>query len=420
MASNKNTRRASGTGSIHKKTVMRNGTAYTFWEAQVTVGSDPGTGKRIRKTFTGKTQKEVREKMQEAAAAVQNGTYFEPSKMTVGEWLDLWLAEYCGDKKYLTQKHYKAQVEQHIKPALGAVKLGKLTAPQIQKFYNTLGKTGRTVKKKDKKTGKITVTHEPLATKSIRNIHGIFTKALHVAVNVGYLQINPADRVTLPRVEKKEIHPLTDAEVSAFYAEAQKDEYRYLLQILPFTGLRESEAIGLTWDCIDFDAQTITIKQQLVKKPKADGGVGLAETKNSKIRVIKPAPTVMQLLKQRERQQMGQRLKAGELWEGWQNEKERKTALVFTTLTGSYLSPQTVYIHCKKLFDRIGAEDHTVHDLRHSYAVLSLQNGDNVKTVQGNLGHATASFTLDVYGHVSERMKDDSAARMEAYIAKMA
>ena len=57
-----------------------------------------------------------------------------------------------------------------------------------------------------------------------------------------------------------------------------------------------------------------------------------------------------------------------------------------------------------------------VHDLRHTFAVLSLQNGDDVKTVQTNLGHATAAFTLDVYGHVSQRMKDESAARMQAYI----
>ena len=61
-----------------------------------------------------------------------------------------------------------------------------------------------------------------------------------------------------------------------------------------------------------------------------------------------------------------------------------------------------------------------MHDLRRTYAVLSLQNGDDVKTVQGNLGHATAAFTLDVYGHVSERMKDESAARMQEYIDNMA
>lgn len=417
---NKPTRRAQGTGSIYKKTVTRKGQEYTYWEAQITVGSDPGTGRQVRKTFTGKTQKEVREKMQAAAVAVQNGDYFEPAKMTVGAWLDIWLKDYTGDKKYLTVKHYTAQIETHIRPALGAVKLGKLTTPQIQSFYNELGRTGHRIEEKDKKTGKVTVTFEPLSTKSIRNIHGILTKALHTAVAVGYIKSNPADRVTLPRVEKKEIHPLDDEQVAAFYKAAGNDEYCYLLRLIPFTGLREAEAMGLTWDCVDFDAGTLKINKQLVKRPNAAGGFTLAETKNSKIRIVKLAPSVMQLLKQREREQIEQRFQAGDLWEGWKNEPERKTALVFTTLTGGNLSPQTVYNHCKKVLESIGAGDRCVHDLRHTYAVLSLQNGDDIKTVQSNLGHATAAFTLDVYGHVSERMKDDSAARVERYMAEMA
>ena len=79
-----------------------------------------------------------------------------------------------------------------------------------------------------------------------------------------------------------------------------------------------------------------------------------------------------------------------------------------------------MYLHYKKLAAQIGAPDSRVHDLRHTFAVLSLQNGDDVKTVQGNLGHATAAFTLDVYGHVSEKMKEDSSARMEGYIRSIA
>lgn len=396
----KSNRAAQGAGTIRKKTVTRNGTPYTYWEARVTLGRDAGTGKQIQKSIYGKTQKEVREKMQAAAVALNNDEYFEPSRMTVGRWLDIWLSEYCGDKKYLTQKHYRAQCEAHIKPCLGAVKLAELTAPQIQAFYNRLG--------------------NDLAPKSIRNIHGILTKALSVAVDVEYLRLNPAERVTLPRVEKKEIHPLDDAQVAAFYKAAGEDEYCYLLRLIPFTGLREGEALGLTWDCVDFEAGALKINKQLVKRPIADGGFTLAETKNSKTRIIKPAPAVMQLLKDRQRQQIEQRLQAGELWQGWQSEKERKTALVFTTAAGGNLSPQTVYNHCKKVLQKIGAGDRCVHDLRHTYAVLSLQNGDDVKTVQGNLGHATAAFTLDVYGHVSERMKDESAARMQEYIDNMA
>lgn len=416
----KEVRRAKGTGTIYKRTKTKNGKKYEFWESQVTLGYDPGSGKQVRKTFTGKTQKEVREKMQAAAVAVQDGSFFEPAKMTLSQWVDIWLKDYTGDKKYLTVKHYTAQCETHIKPALGAIKLGKLTAPQIQGFYNELGKTGHTVQRKDKKTGKITVTQEPLSTKSIRNIHGILTKCLSTAVDVGYIKANPAERVTLPRVEKKEIHPLTDEQVKAFYKAAGEDEYCYLLRLIPFTGLREAEAMGLTWDCVDFRAGTLKINKQLVKRPNAAGGFTLAETKNSKIRVIKPAPSVMQLLKQRQREQIEQRMRAGEFWEGWKNEKERESGLVFTTLTGGNLSPQTVYNHCKKVLESIGAGDRCVHDLRHTYAVLSLQNGDDIKTVQGNLGHATAAFTLDVYGHVSERMKEDSAARMERYMSEMA
>lgn len=389
-------RAAAGSGTIRKKTVTRSGKQYTYWEARVTVGFDPGTGKQIQKSFSGKTQKKVREKLQAAAVAVNRGEYFEPSRMTLTRWVEIWLAEYMGDKKYLTVKHYKAQCKAHIIPSLGAVKLSELTAPQIQAFYNGLQRGG-------------------MAAKSVRNVHGILTKCLSTAVQVGYLKSNPAAMVTLPRVVKKEIHPLTDEQVKAFLDVVDEDEYSFLLKTILFTGLRESEAIGLTWDCVDFKAGTVKICKQLQKRPLADGGFTFAPLKNDRTRILKPAPFVMQFLKQREQEQIKQRLAAGEAWGGWSSPAERKTALVFTSPSGSNLHPQTVYAHYKKLAVKIGAPESRVHDLRHTFAVLSLQNGDDVKTVQGNLGHATAAFTLDVYGHVSERMKDDSAARMEAY-----
>ena len=124
----------------------------------------------------------------------------------------------------------------------------------------------------------------------------------------------------------------------------------------------------------------------------------------------------MDLLVRRRAEQAEQRLKAGESWQGWADNEGMKSALVFTTAIGSHVSPQTVYLHYKKLAAQIGAPDSRVHDLRHTFAVLSLQNGDDMKTVQGNLGHATAAFTLDRYGHFTERMAQDSAARMEGFI----
>lgn len=418
MARKSNTRTAAGSGSIRQRTDGR-------WEARFSLGSDPGTGKQLRKSVYGATQKEVRQKMTQAIAAFDNGNYFEPSKLTLGEWLDIWLSEYMGDKKYSTVKHYKAQVATHIKPALGATALSKISPHIVQRFYNNLLKQGRTVPKKDeagktiKKDGIAVTEQVPLNAKSVRNIHGILTKALSVAVQMGYIRDNPADRVTLPRVEKKEIHPLTDDQVKAFLSASVGDEYESLLKVILFTGLREAEAMGLTWDCVNFKAGTVTICKQLQKRPLADGGFTFAPLKNDKTRVLKPAPFVMGILSKRWKDQAAQRLLAGDLWQGWQNEQERKTALVFTTATGGNFSPQTVLNHYKKIAAKIGAPESRVHDLRHTFAVLSLQNGDDVKTVQGNLGHATASFTLDVYGHVSERMKEDSAARMEKYINEL-
>lgn len=386
----KATRNAQGAGSIRQR-------ADGTWEARYTVGRDPGTGKQLRKSVYGKTQKEVRQKLSQAVAALDNGDYFQPSKMTLSRWVEIWLQEYTGDKKYLTVKHYKAQCKTHIVPSLGAVKLSELAPPQIQAFYNGLQRDG-------------------LAAKSVRNIHGILTKCLSTAVQVGYLRSNPASMVTLPKIEKKEIHPLTDEQVKDFLRVSAGDEYEILLKVILFTGLRESEAIGLTWDCIDFKAGAVKVCKQLQKRPLSDGGFTFAPLKNDKSRSLRPAHFVLDLLERRKREQAAQRLKAGELWEGWHTAEEQKSALVFTTATGGNLSPQTVYNHYKKLAVKIGAPDSRVHDLRHTFAVLSLQNGDDVKTVQGNLGHAAAAFTLDVYGHVSERMKEDSAARMEEYI----
>ena len=131
-------RGANGNGSIRKITTTRNGKQYTYWQARYTEGYDLGTGKQIQRSITGKTQKEVAQKLKQATLAIDNGTYTAPCKLTVGEWLDIWTTDYMGDKKYLTIKNYKAQVETHIKPSLGAVKLSQLAPHIIQKFYNGL------------------------------------------------------------------------------------------------------------------------------------------------------------------------------------------------------------------------------------------------------------------------------------------
>lgn len=394
MPRKSNTRAAQGTGTIRKKTVTRSGREYTYWEARYTAGIDPGTGRQVQRSITGKTQKEVAQKLREITAAIDAGTYTAPSKMTVAQWLDIWAAEYLGNVKPFTVRSYSDQVRNHIKPALGAVKLEALNTHTIQSFYNSLGV------ERDGKPG--------LSPKTVKNIHGVLHKALQQAVAIGYLRFNPADACTLPRSVRKELAPLDEEQIRAFLQAIQGQRFETLFTVTLFTGLREGEVLGLTWDCVDFTKGTILVSKQLQREKKKGGAYVFAPLKNDKTRMITPAPWVLQLLRTHRAKQAELRLKAGPLWED--------SGLVFTNEFGHHLAIHTVYKDFKKAAAAIGRPDARFHDLRHSYAVAAIRSGDDIKTVQGNLGHATAAFTLDVYGHVTEQMKQASAARMEGYI----
>lgn len=391
----KSGRAANGSGSIRKRTVTRNGKSYTYWEGRVTVGMDPITGKQVQRTITGKTQQEVAQRAREIAVEVDQKTYKAPCKLTVGEWLDIWQEEYLGSVKPRTADSYRTTVEVHLKPALGAVKLEALTTPMVQKFYNSLQQPaeGR---------GK------PLSGKTVRNVNGVFHRALEQAVEIGYLRQNPATACKLPRAEHPEIRPLDSDTITRFLSVIQGHKFAPIYTVTLFTGMRQGEILGLTWEAVDFDKGVIHITKQLQKTRRGDGSYQLVSPKNGKGRYITPAASVMNVLRAQRRRQALWKLAAGPAWE--------ESNLVFTNELGHNLSAQTVYLHFKKLVAQIGCPDVRFHDLRHSYAVSALQSGDDVKTVQENLGHHTAAFTLDVYGHVTAQMRQASAERMEQFI----
>jgi integrase len=197
--------------------------------------------------------------------------------------------------------------------------------------------------------------------------------------------------------------------ITDFLEAIKGDEYEYLFFVALLTGMRKGEVMGLTWDVVDFARGTILINKQLQRPRVGDGTCQLVSTKNGKSRKLKPAKEVMNALYRVKKQQMTWQLKNGESFQNSMN-------LVFTHELGGYLNPNTVYNHFKEIVKRIGAPELRFHDMRHSYAVASLQIGDDVKTVQSNLGHATAAFMLDVYGHVTDQMKEESANRMERFI----
>ena len=379
---------ASGAGTIRKKTVTKGGKPYTYWEARYTLGFDQMTGKQIQRSITGKTQKEVAQKLREITVELDQGTYQEPTKMTLGEWLEIWLKDYSVNLKPMTQQTYSEQIQNHIKPELGRIKLKDLKTHMIQRFYNSLA------------TGE-----KPLAAKTIKNIHGVLHRALNQAVSNNLIRVNPATACVLPKVQKPEIKPLEPGEIYRILQEAKEDDYQNLVTVALFTGMRQGELLGLSWDCIDFESGVITVKQQLQHK---DGKYFLCSPKSNKPRRILPAQLVMDALKAEQEKQEHARQQAGEVWNNPFN-------LVFTDASGKNLVRRTVVKHFKAIAGRAGVGDARFHDMRHSFAVTSLLAGDDVKTVQENLGHATAAFTLDVYGHVTEQMRRDSASRMQRF-----
>lgn len=385
---------AAGNGTIRKKTIMRKGKQYTYWEARYTEGIDPGTGKQIQRSITGKTQKEVSQKLKAVTISIDDGTYTTPNKMTVAQWLDIWTAEYLGAVKPRTVDSYKSTVKIHIKPGLGALKLDSLNAHTIQSFYNGLGE------EKNSKAG--------VSPKTVKNIHGVLHKALQQAVANGYIRFNPADACILPKITKKEIQPLNEDQIASFLKAIKGHRFEDLFIITLFTGMREGEALGLLWECVNLEKGTIIINKQLQKVRGSQGQYTLAPTKNGKGRSITVAPSVVRVLKNIKKTQLENRLRHGACWEN--------TGFVFTDELGHHLKHQTVYLDFKKIMEQIDSPNTRFHDLRHSYAVASIRSGDDIKTVQENLGHATAAFTLDVYGHVTERMKKESADRMEQFI----
>ena len=380
-------RAAKGAGSIRKRTVTRNGKEYTYWESRLTVGRDPGTGKQVQRTFSGKTQKEVREKLQAVAVEANRGTYTPPTKMTLGEWLDIWQREYLGNAKYNTVRIYENNIRLHIKPALGTVRLDRLHPHTIQAFINRL---------------------DGLAPQSVRMVYQVLRTALEKAFDLEYIPRNPAAKCTPPKKAQKEIKPLDDTQAAALLAAAKGTDLEHIITVALFTGMRISELLGLTWDSVDMERGTITINKQL-SHFNAQKTALFTTPKSGKSRTLTPAPAVMQALKAQRRRQSEMQLRAGPDW-------DNPYGLVFTNETGRNLFTQYVNTHFRALIKAAGLDGFRFHDLRHSYTVNAIRTGDDIKTVQENLGHASAAFTLDKYGHFTDSMRQDSAARMEGFI----
>ena len=250
-------KKGSGEGHIRRRSDKR-------WEAQISVGGNK------RRSIYGKSRAEVSKKMKEILVSLDNGTYQEPSRLTVSEWMNEWLTTFCANSvKPLTLSAYQSAIRNHIAPSIGGVKLQSVRGTHIQKLYNSM-------------------TEKGMSAKTVKNVAAILHKSFSVAIKQGLVQSNPCDAAELPKGSKKEIKPLSDSEIPLFLAEIEQEPFRNAFALCLFAGLRRSECLGLSWDSVDFEAQEITIHQQLQESTALKKYVIVGSTKSGKARTIKP------------------------------------------------------------------------------------------------------------------------------------
>lgn len=367
----------------------------------IEAGKDPSTGKRRRVTrnIDGRKPDAERE-MAKIIQELEQGIYIEPSKMTVAEYLKYWLGAYGGNLAPSTYASYERIINTHLTPGLGGIELLKLQPLQIQTYYTQKLESGRA----DGKGG--------LSNRTVRYHHTVLREALQHAVKWQMIYRNPADATEPPRSEKPDIHPLSQTELGKLleFADGHKDQW--LFMFAAYSGMRQGEALALTWSAVDPNAKKPYARiQQTVGYINKRGFVFRNRGKSKKApREIALLDQAAYALRQRRKQQLGEKISAP-------HGKYQETDLIFTDWLGRPLDPSGLSRRFKTLATKAGFPDVRFHDLRHTYATMLLEMGVHPKIVQEILGHETIGITMDTYSHVLKGLQYETIDRVNERLA---
>lgn len=339
----------------------------------------------------GRTQAEVKEKLKATIKETQSLDQTKVGKYTVGEWMEVWFEDYAKIKvRPSSHQTYRGYIDNHINPNIGDIPLEKITSLELQKLYKKLLTKGRVDRLEAKGQPK------GLSAKTVRNIHQILSSALKLAQEQRILHTNPAEGCALPKVEHREIKTLPVEQFQSFLREARESGVFELYYLELATGLRRGELLGLKWEDIDLERGDLRVRRQI---SRINGEVVEAplKTKNAYRTLPLAEDTVSVLLEQKK--------------------KVGSSPWVFPSPNGGPISPDSVLHMLHRVLKRAGLPKVRFHDLRHTFATLALQNGVDIKTVSGMLGHFSAGFTLDTYAHVTTAAQKEAAKTMGKVLA---
>ena len=366
-------RRPNGDGMVRKRKDGR-------WEGRIIAGHK-SNGKPIYKSVLAKTQKELVTKLNRLKESLDGVELTDGGQITLSEWLDIWMEEYKAKTlRPTTFRSYKTIIEYHIKPILGKKNLSRITETDVQKLYN---------RKKDK---------NGLAASTVRHIHLVIHQAMQTALRRGMILFDPTAAAVLPKKDVTEKTVLQKHQVDKLLDNLKNDPiwYEFFFTEL-MTGMRRGEICALKWCDFDSESGTLHIRRS-VRYEKGEPVVGETKTSEGSRNIILPE-SVKNMLAERRKTVQGE----------W----------IFPNpfRCGRPVEPQSAYNRLQKALKETGLPHIRFHDLRHTFATMAAANGVDPRTLAGILGHTNASFTLDVYTHITTDMQKNAAKITEDYVA---
>lgn len=365
-------RRGHGEGSIYQRKDGR-------WAASISIEG------LKRKTFYGKTRKEVQEQLKKALHEQQQGTLATGPKQTVKTFLENWMEDvHKANIRLSSYRKNKVLLNKHILPAIGHIQLQKLTAQQVQAFYTQKLKEG-------------------LSVSMVRGMHALLHKALDQAVRWKIVSVNVCDAVSQPSESRHEMHILNKEQAQKLLEAAKGHRLETLLTVALATGMRKGELLALRWEDVNIEEMSLQVKRTIAGQFNGEYRENEPKTASGRRNIVLPQFAI-DALKQHRIRQLEARLLAGEAW------VDRD--LVFSNVDGDYLPLTTLYYSFQALLKKAELPPIRFHDLRHSAATILLSMGVPAKVIQELLGHSQISITLNTYSHVLPSMQQEAMQKM--------
>jgi integrase len=336
----------------------------------------------------GRTQKDVRDKLQALRQQAAEGRAMGSGRQTVSQLLEAWLEDRVRQRnRYRTYETYASIARFHLIPALGNYPLSKLTAQHVQTFLH-----------EKSKRSSASMAHK---------CRDVLRIALNQAIRWNLISQNVAAVVEPPRSERTEVLPLSRDQARTILDAFTDHRLRPLVLVALALGLRQGEILGLRWSDVNFDTAELTVRFQVQRQ---DGEWRFVVPKSKSSRRALPMPTfVVDTLRAHRANQEQERVAAGPAWQEFN--------LVFPTEVCTPQDRMNVTHRFQARLKKLGLPHMTFHQLRHGTATLLLAQGVDLKTISEILGHSQISTTADIYAHVAPELKRNVADRMQQTLA---